>query len=397
VLVDTIHGQSERFESASAPRRVRLERRDYPGERRLDAYRISPAQGTAQGTFDPPPAELIEIARYIAAHPANPLVEAILETTRTTTDTDGGGYMRLGMALAQRGRVALAAAALDVAVARYPGYLVDLLGLKTIFLDKEKFASLMNRVISRMKTTPEQMPGLQQMFESVLTLEEIEVLSDTCRRLIHAFPNYALAYAYLGRVQSYIGNYDGAMHNLERALALDPVQYGRVYCVLGDLYLGTGRCSDALRLLEQGFKHAPNDSGLVLLLADAHINCGDAERAVTLTTEELGREAWANRVSSDAAVSGKAENAVPEAYLDLARAIFAHAEDPAVATFREVLRKRIGMGDSSCLQLGVDLARRGRLELAATVLDALVGSYPGHMLDLVSLQSCLSGVHAVQP
>ena len=77
------------------------------------------------------------------------------------------------------------------------------------------------------------------------------------------------------------------------------------------------------------------------------------------------------------------------AYLDLARLIHAHADDPAIKGFDETVRGRTGMGGGICLRLGVDLARQGRMELAATALDAAVARFCGHALDLTLLRDSL--------
>jgi tetratricopeptide (TPR) repeat protein len=290
VLVDAIHGQSGRFENAAGPRGVRLERRDFPGERVLNVYRISPAPGAVQGTVDPPPAATVDLARVIAGHAADPAVAAFQETMRTRPDLEGGGYLRLGVALAQRGRISLAAAVLDEALARWPAHLVELVFLQRALSGQGDFGPPADRAFDRVKAAPDRIFTLRQVLQSLLERGEIEGLRDVAQRMIRAFPDYSQGYAYLGKQYFDEERYEEAVPILERAVALDPAQPAHVYNALGNGYLLLGRCPDALRVLEQGIVREPLDGMLVLNLADAHIACGDAAKALALTAEQLKRE-----------------------------------------------------------------------------------------------------------
>ncbi len=396
VLVDAIHGQTDQFEAAAARLGMHLEKHDFSGERHLDAYRVSPDPGNASGILEPVSDALLDLVQTIAERSTSVTIASLKESVRTKNDKEGGGYVRLGIELVQKGRTALSAAVLGEAMVRFPAYMADLVRMERL-LSGRGVGALAERVFERIKGNPERIPELRQMLQSLLEREELYGLVDVSRRMINAFPEYSLGYAYLGTAQSYLGDYGYALQNLERAVALDPAQSGRVYYMLGILYVGAGRCTDALRVLEQGLARDPIDGGVALLLADAHLNCGDAARAAALITEQMGNATWANRMPPAFRRTGETLNSAPAALLDVARSIFAHADDPVVADFLKTLHTRPGMEGCGCLRLGVDLARKGNVELSATVLDAAVGRFPAHLLDLAILQSGLSGGDAAKP
>jgi tetratricopeptide (TPR) repeat protein/4-amino-4-deoxy-L-arabinose transferase-like glycosyltransferase len=287
VLVDAIHGQAGRFESAAAPRGVLLERTEFPGERVLELFRIASPPGAARGTVETAPPALLDVARAMADHPADPAIAAFQEAMRTRSDQEGGGYLRLGVDLARRGRVELAAAVLDEALARFPAHLVDLVLLQRGLSGQGDFAPLAEHALGRIKNAPERVPVLRQVLQSLLERGQFDELRDIAGRMIRAFPDYSQGYAYLGRQYYDDGRGGDALPNLERAVALDPVQLGCIYHALGDTYLRMGRCSDALRVLEQGYPHDPLDAMLAFRLAEAHVECGDAGRALALVAERL--------------------------------------------------------------------------------------------------------------
>ena len=372
VLVDTIHGQPGRFEAAAAPWNVRLEKHEFPGERQLDAYRISPDPGTVQAKEEPSPPALLDLAAVLAGHADDPAIAAFQEAVRTRTDAEGGAYLRLGVDLARHGRTALAAAVLDEAIARFPAHLVDLVSLQRVLSGKGDFAPLADHAFDRIKTYPERTSTLRQVLESLLKLGEKDALRDTAQRIVTDFPDYSQGYAYLGKSDYDEEKYDDAFRNLERAMALDPIQPGYIYFDLGDLYDRMGRCPDALRVLEQGAAQKPLDTVLALRLANAHMDCGDAARAMAITIEQLGRETHGN---DNGVVQGVAGSA-PAVLLELARAIENHADTPAVAAFQETMRARGGLEGGGYLRLGVELARRGRVPQAAAALDEALARFP---------------------
>ncbi len=289
VLVDAIHGQEARFEAAAAPYGVHLERRDYPGERRLDAYRISPASGLAREESVPPPAALLDLAGVIAGHADAPDIAAFQEAMRATPDVLGGGYVRLGVSLAQKGRVPLAAAVLDEALARFPAHAVDLASLGRAVSGEGALAPLVDRALERFKAAPERMPALRQVLQSLLERKDFDGLRGTAMRMIRDFPDYSQSYAYLALQFVDENRLDEAFPNLERAIELDPNQSARIYVELGIQYLRRGHCGDAIRVMEQGQRLDPVTGMLTVKLAEAHNRCGDAEKALAFATELLQR------------------------------------------------------------------------------------------------------------
>ncbi len=287
VLVDAIHGQGGRFESAAAPRGARLQKYDFPGERVLNVYRMTPDTNAVAATAVPAPPALTELAQVIADHAADPAVEAFLDAMRARPDPEGGGYLRLGIGLAQQGRVALAAAVLDEALAHWPAHLVDLALLQRDLCGRGNFAPLVDRALERVKIAPERTFSLRQILQSLVERKEIDALCDACHRMIAAFPDYPEGYGYLGKQDYDEQKFAEALPNLERAVALDPAQPGHVYAALNDSLMEAGRCADALRLVEQGLAHDPGNGTLVIKLAEAHLECGDPARAEALTVAVL--------------------------------------------------------------------------------------------------------------
>ena len=224
---------------------------------------------------------------------------------------------------------------------------------------------------------------------------EKDALRDIARRMIQAFPDYSEGYAYLGKSDYDDRKYEQALPNLEHAVMLDPVQPGYICYALGDLYVRGGRCPDALRVLERGHAHEPDDGELALKLANAHIDCGDTARAEALTIEQLKREPEAASRSSGAA--GPGVDPAPTVLLDLARTIADHADAPAIAAFQEDMCMQGGLEGGGYLRLGVDFARRGRVSLAADVLDEALARFPAQLVDLAHLRENISGERGFVP
>jgi len=290
VLVDAIHGQAGRFESAAAPYRLHLDRRDYPGERRLDVYRISPVSATAGPATGPPPAALLDVCKVIAEHPNDPAIAAFQESMRAVPDVLGGGYVRLGAALAERGRITLAAAVLDEALARFPAHLVDLVFLERALSGRGEIAPLAERAFEHVKAVPDRIPALRQVLQSLVERKDADGLRDTAERMIRAFPDYPQSYTYLALQYLDDNRIEDSLPLIERAIALDPGQPARLCCTLGNHYMRNDRCPEALKLLEQGLEHEPLTGILILKLAAAHNQCGDADRALALVNGLLQRE-----------------------------------------------------------------------------------------------------------
>ena len=252
--------------------------------------------------------------------------------------------------------------------------------------------------IARIRALPERIPLLGALLQSLLEYEEFDGLRFVARQIIAAFPGYSQGYAYLGRQDYDAGNYTDALCNLERAVALDPAPSGCIYRTLGDLYMSMGRCPDALRVMGQGLAHDPMDGGLVILLADAHVNCGDVDQALALAREQLEREPQANRVSPRLRNRRRKKPAPLRR-----RCSIWSAPLPAMPTIppwrlsRKPCAHAPGLEGCGYLRLGVDLARRGKEDMAVKILDRALAQWPPHLLDLALLRNSLSGDSAKKP
>ena len=296
VLVDAIHGQGERFESAAAPLPIVLEKHHFPGERRLYVCRVSTAAGTTWAAVAAPSPALVELAQTLAGHAAAPEIPAFLDSVRTIPDTEGGGYVRLGLDLAQKGRVVLAAAVLDQALAHWPAHLVDLVRLERALSGGGDFGPLVDVALAHVKAAPERTPALRQVLQSLLERNETAGLRDACGRMIAAFPEYCEGYAYLGKQDYEEGRRAEALPRLERAVALRPEQPGFIYAALSDALIDAGRCPEALKMLEQGLRYEAGNTILIGKLADAHVDCGDPAQAEALTAAALAKSPEDNGV-----------------------------------------------------------------------------------------------------
>ncbi len=376
MLVDAIHGQAGRFEVAAAPWGMRLERHDFPGERRLDLYRISPAADAVHGRVEPAPVALSDLARTIADHASDPAIAVFQETVRTMPDVLGGGYLRLGVDLARRGRVALAAVVLDEAMARFPANLVDLVFLERALTGKGDIAPLADRAFARVKAVPERMPTLRQVLQSLLERGDADGVRDTAQQMIKAFPDYSQGYTYLALHDLDYQRLDDARTHMERAIALEPNQPARIYCSLADLYVREGRCSEAVTLLEQGLPYEPQTGVLVLKLAGAHNQCGDAARALELTTEMTQREPQA-----------------VDAHYERAAALMKLGKWEEAETESAILVGRVPVSQPFNLLAWRVLSHQGKDSEARQLLERLVATSPGGYLSVKGLVDALYEHH----
>jgi len=376
VLVDAIHGQAERFEAAIAPEGAAFEKTAFPGERKLIVYRVSPVSPAAGEVIAAPPEALLGLARAIGGHGDDPRVAAFLDRVRTRHDKEGGGYLRLGVELARRGRAALAAAALDEALALFPAHLVDLVLLQRELGGNGDFSPLADRAFERIKAFPDRIPALRQVLQSLLEAGQIDGMRDIARRMIAAFPDYPEGYAYLGNQDHTDRRHDEAFANLERAVRLDPMQPAHIYNALGDEYIRLGRCADAVRLLEQALSHEPPDCLLMLKLADAHIACGEPAKALPLVAAVLKREPNSfepHRSRAEALLMlGNLDEAEPEIALLLQK-------DPANPSFNIMMWRIFSYRgrDAEARQLIQKLAETSP-ELGAFFLPLIDGLYVRH-------------------
>ena len=102
-------------------------------------------------------------------------------------------------------------------------------------------------------------------------------------------PNSVTVLCSSGWLHAYVGEFDTALTDIERALRLNPLDpdTGFVRSALGPILLGLGRADEAIEMLEQSYHEAPTYGSTVFTLLNCYWRAGRIEDAKRMGQELL--------------------------------------------------------------------------------------------------------------
>jgi adenylate cyclase len=92
-------------------------------------------------------------------------------------------------------------------------------------------------------------------------------------------PNSAVAHDLLGMTLNYAGRPEEAIPMLKKAIRLEPLAPGKYYYHLGQAYLFTGQCDEAIAACEEALRRASNNLFAHVNVTAAYSICGREEEA----------------------------------------------------------------------------------------------------------------------
>lgn len=97
-------------------------------------------------------------------------------------------------------------------------------------------------------------------------------------------PNSVTVLCSSGWLHAYLGEFETALADIERALRLNPLDpsTGFVRSALGPILLGLGRTDEAIAMVEQSYHEAPGYGSIVLILMEAYWTAGRIAEARTM-------------------------------------------------------------------------------------------------------------------
>ncbi len=100
-------------------------------------------------------------------------------------------------------------------------------------------------------------------------------------------PNSAIAHDLLGMTLAYAGRYEEAIPMYKKAIRLEPLAPGKYYYHLGEAYLFTGQCDEAIAACEEALRRASNNLFAHVDATAAYSICGKEEEARAAATGVL--------------------------------------------------------------------------------------------------------------
>ena len=102
-------------------------------------------------------------------------------------------------------------------------------------------------------------------------------------------PNSVTVLSTSGWVHTYVGQFETAIADIERALRLNPLDpiSGQTRSALGPILLGLGRIEEAIEMVEQSYHEAPGYGSTVFTLICGHWRAGHLDKAKRFARELL--------------------------------------------------------------------------------------------------------------
>ncbi|HOZ49151.1 MAG TPA: glycosyltransferase family 39 protein [Candidatus Hydrogenedentes bacterium] len=156
---------SEAFEAALRAQGLDFHRREFTGERHLVLYRLSKDAVTPPGEVAA--LALPQFAEAMAMHRGDALIESFRGDFRAIPDEDGGAYARLGLELAERDAVPLAAVAFGRALALRPSNLLVFTDLEAAVTGRAVLDMRLDTLLDALPELPRTAARMGQLVEEL--------------------------------------------------------------------------------------------------------------------------------------------------------------------------------------------------------------------------------------
>lgn len=113
-----------------------------------------------------------------------------------------------------------------------------------------------------------------------LAAGDIKKATEKYQKAIHIYPNYSMAYNNLGAAYMHTNDSEHAREAFARAVEINP-RLTSANANLARLQMQDKKFSDAIPLLDRALASAPTDGELLLLMADAQLESGHFDQAVS--------------------------------------------------------------------------------------------------------------------
>ena len=193
-------------------------------------------------------------------------------------------YLQLADAHKEAGNQAKSAQVLKLGAARYPNA-PEIVRRQN---EAEKYEREMEkkRLVERIQSHPN--PILYaRLAELYKADEELTRTIDTCQRGIKAFPKYGGTYLVLGQIFAEKKQWNEAVTQLEKSVALDKYNYLALK-LLASVYMQLDRPADAMQKLDDILYFAPGDEGILELSKKARTTLGAQTPKTSLAPQRSG-------------------------------------------------------------------------------------------------------------
>ena len=277
-----VHGHSplppEELEECIETRGLTFALKEFPGERRLLLYHVKRDPHAAPSEYGP---RMEALARTIAEHPNR---TALAEFRKRIEHAPGAStaYVRMAMALAEKGHVGPASAALAKASRLDFRYAMELAYLHVAFVEDNAYERVVDTVFEDLRGLSQ---GTQAVAAFLQLLEErgrFDALLAVARKAVELDPAFAKAYSSLGHALGQRGDDDGAIRAFRKAIELDPDQDASVYIGLGARLQTVGENDAAREVFRHGIERHPEAPWLHAHLATNLMATGDYDSAIAV-------------------------------------------------------------------------------------------------------------------
>jgi len=294
--------------------------------------------------------------------------------------------------LRQQGKLDRAESLCYALTRRYPNYVAAFHTLGLVYLDKREFEQALNALVRAAMFDPQNWRTLTALSLAYLRLGAGEKAARTLQRGLAIKPDDPSIFASLGEIHREDREYEMALDNYRKALALDPAlisaSIGLSICLSA-----TGQTQEAAHVLEQAFRRGDSSLHLMHHIAMLPFSIAgiDVLQALDVTAAQIRGTDAKNTTGFARASALEKSGRHAEAWQEL---IFANR--PLAATHRERLKVEENLHAASLARLRSASAPAGgrHVEPSHPISLFVLGASRSGKTSLERLITCLQGVKA---
>ena len=275
-------GPVPEFDEYTRQRGLTYTAKGFTGERYLLAYRFleEPGAGPRAVSAHGEAPRMDALARAVAERRDDSTVSAFWTAFKFIPDSEGGAYARLGIALAKKGAVDVAAAAFGKSMAVYPLNALKLAAFQEKLTGADDLHGTIGSLLRALKSTPDGPRGLTGLLEELQHQGQHDFVLEVARKGVELDPGFATGYAYLGAALQEKDDSEAAIAAFRKALELDANKGAWVYINLAAILQEQGKAEQACDVLGQGAEHHPDVAWMHMNLGTALLERSEYDAAV---------------------------------------------------------------------------------------------------------------------